>query len=516
MRISGTSGYSRDWMKASLIFGIALIILFITYIQTIISIVRIWWNSGTYAHGFIIVPITLYLIWERRHRLEKVLPSPTSWGLLLLICFSFLWFIADAANILFLTQLCLVAMILSLALTLLGTGFMRTAFFPMIFLFFAVPLGEELVPYMMDFTAKFTITAIKLTGIPIYSEGRYITLPSGNWEVARACSGVRYLIASVTLGCVYAYLTYRIIWKQVAFVVFAILIPILANGLRAFGIVMLGHFSDMKIAVGVDHIIYGWFFFGLVIFFMFWVGSFWRDKTDVENGQNSHSLEKNTETKTNAVSWVRMLGMGVLAILAMSLGSAVSEYTSYTPASSKPSISLPKGRAQWQGPFVDEEPWNPIYPGATILSHKVYKSVQGNVHIYIIHYVNEFQGEELISSTNSFYDPDVWHRISESTHKVRLTEGRHISVHETVMSMSDEYRILWQWYDIFGELTSNPWIGKFWEAISKLNRSTSGSTLIGITADYEQKPEEARYLLRTFMEEMSVVIIPGALLGVAK
>ncbi len=48
----------------------------------------------------------------------------------------------------------------------------------------------------------------------------------------------------------------------------------LANTLRAYIIVMLGHFSDMKVATGADHLIYGWVFFGLVMFLLFWIGGF--------------------------------------------------------------------------------------------------------------------------------------------------------------------------------------------------------------------------------------------------
>ena len=55
------------------------------------------------------------------------------------------------------------------------------------------------------------------------------------------------------------------------------MVPVIANGLRAYMIVMIGHLSGMKLAVGVDHIIYGWLFFGLVMFLMFWIGNFWRE-----------------------------------------------------------------------------------------------------------------------------------------------------------------------------------------------------------------------------------------------
>ena len=95
--------------------------------------------------------------------------------------------------------------------------------------------------------------------------------------MVEACSGVRYLISSITLGCLYAYLTYRSTLRRALFIGLSIVVPIIANGLRAYMIVMIGHLSGMELATGVDHLIYGWLFFGLVMFVMFWIGSFWRE-----------------------------------------------------------------------------------------------------------------------------------------------------------------------------------------------------------------------------------------------
>jgi exosortase len=67
-----------------------------------------------------------------------------------------------------------------------------------------------------------------------------------------ACSGVRYLISSVTLGCLYAYLTYQSTKKRLLFIAVSIVVPIIANGLRAYMIVMIGHLSGMELATGGD------------------------------------------------------------------------------------------------------------------------------------------------------------------------------------------------------------------------------------------------------------------------
>ena len=95
--------------------------------------------------------------------------------------------------------------------------------FPLFFLLLAVPFGEAFLPYLMSWTADFTVAALLLTGIPVYREGTFFALPSGQWSVVEACSGLRYLIASITIGTLYAYLTYQRWWKRALCVAFSVL-----------------------------------------------------------------------------------------------------------------------------------------------------------------------------------------------------------------------------------------------------------------------------------------------------
>ncbi len=111
----------------------------------------------------------------------------------------------------------------------------------------------------------------------MYREGQNFVVPSGNWSVVEACSGIRYLIASLTVGTLYAYLTYTSLKRRLIFVGISLLVPVVANWLRAYLIVMIGHLSGNKLAVGVDHLIYGWVFFGVVIAIMFAIGMRWAE-----------------------------------------------------------------------------------------------------------------------------------------------------------------------------------------------------------------------------------------------
>ena len=247
------------------------------------DLIAAWSRGETFAHCFAILPISLWLIWQRRAELSKTRKSPWVWGFLLLVPVSLAWFLSELASVEAGKHLAVVMLVPLLIMTVLGKRLAWSIAFPLAYLVFLVPIGEGLVPTMMDITATLTVMELKLIGMPVYKDGMYFSIPSGDFEVARACSGIRYLIASLALGAVYAYLTYVSMWRRAAFLALAIIVPIAANSLRAFGIVMIAHLSEMKYATGADHLVYGWFFFGLVVFAMFWLGSFFRDTAPAQS-----------------------------------------------------------------------------------------------------------------------------------------------------------------------------------------------------------------------------------------
>jgi exosortase A len=159
-----------------------------------------------------------------------------------------------------------------------GTVVARAMLMPLAFLMFAVPIGEGLIPKLQDFSAWFAVKMLDLSSVPVLLEGRFITVPSGRWEVAEACSGIRYLTSSVAIGFLYAGLVYRSWVRRIGFLLASTAVPILANGLRVYGIVLLAYLSGNRIAAGVDHLLYGWLFFTIVMFLLLSVGSWWREK----------------------------------------------------------------------------------------------------------------------------------------------------------------------------------------------------------------------------------------------
>jgi len=202
-----------NWLLPGAVTIGVLLMLFGVFWPTFYSMVEVWDRSETFTHGYLIFPISAWLLWRMRDELAQIQPRPDLRGLILLAVAGAGWLLADAGSVNVVAQYAFIAMLIAVVWTLLGWAFAWRAFFPLMFLFFAVPVGEALIPHLVQFTADFTVAALQLTGIPVYREGNHFSLVSGDWSVIEECSGIRYLIASITLGALYAYLTYRS-WKR--------------------------------------------------------------------------------------------------------------------------------------------------------------------------------------------------------------------------------------------------------------------------------------------------------------
>ena len=230
----------RTALPAVLLLWAAVLLL---YRDTASVMVGIWHRSDTFAHGFLVLPISIWLVWRRRDQLAQLTPRPQPWMLLPMAAVAAVWLLADLASVNAAAQFALVALLVLAVPAVLGLQVAKAILFPLMFLFFAVPFGEFLLPVLMEHTADFTVMALRLSGIPVYREGLQFVIPSGNWSVVEACSGVRYLIASFMVGTLFAYLNYRSTTRRVVFMAVSIVVPIVANWLRAYMIVMLGHLS---------------------------------------------------------------------------------------------------------------------------------------------------------------------------------------------------------------------------------------------------------------------------------
>jgi len=340
------------------------------------------------------------------------------------------------------------------------------------FLFLMVPFGEDFVPFLMDYTATFTVAMLRLTGISVYREGLHFFLTSGQWSVVEACSGIRYLIASFTLGLIYAYINYMKYWKRTIFIILSVLVPILANGLRAYMIVMIGHLSNMRLATGVDHIIYGWLFFGLVMLILFYVGSFWQDQP-INDSMAIQQCSNSSASSANLVyiAFIALFGMGIWPVAAQELRARQS-VPAVIPANF---LHNDDGLAQ-TNPDWD---WQPKFNGVSAESLRFFRDDEQLVGIYLANFGDESGGGELINSQNTLiYPGDKRWRIVASTHNELAFSDKSFSVEKAILSNGRVELLVFRWYRIGESNTVNSYYAKWLQLTKRLTGDASPELML--------------------------------------
>ncbi len=229
------------------------------------DMVRLWWSVSTYQHCLFVLPIIAWLIWQRRGEVKAVEPAGWPPALILVIGAGLVWLIGEAGGVALLRHAGLVLMIQAGIIAVLGPAVARAIAFPLFYLVFLVPFGDEFVAPMQVVTARMTMALLTASGVPATLDGVFITTHAGWFEIAEACAGVKFLIALVAYGALVANICFRSAWRRALFMVAAIIIPVLANGVRAWGTIYAAELTSATFAGGFDHIIYGWVFFGLVM-----------------------------------------------------------------------------------------------------------------------------------------------------------------------------------------------------------------------------------------------------------
>ena len=259
----------RDARVGLLIGLLGLAVLFRVEVLTAI---RTWYESTAYNHCFLVIPIAAYLLWDRRTSLTGLTAAPIPLAALAAVPLGFAWLAAERLGIMEGRQLVLITLVEVLLLTLLGWRLWWAMLGPLLYLYFLVPFGEFLTPKLQDITTLFIRHGVDILHIPAFIDGYTIDIPEGSFFVAEACAGLRFLIASIAFGVLYALIMYRSPVRQTCFIVVSIIVPIIANGFRALGIVYLGHILGSAEAAAADHILYGWIFFSLVILLLIALG----------------------------------------------------------------------------------------------------------------------------------------------------------------------------------------------------------------------------------------------------
>ena len=293
------------------------------------EMVWLWWNDSTCNHILLIPLILAWLVRMRWPELVKL--SPQSWwpGLAWLAAGFMTWALGTAAAVNLLAELGAVMLLQACVAILFGPRIVAALIFPLAYMLFLVPFGDEIVPPLQMITARMAVALTHLSGVPASISGVFIDTPVGRFEVAAACSGVKFLVAMIALGTLVAHLFFRSRMRRAAFMTACAVVPVLANGVRAWGTIYIAQSRGVAFAAGFDHIVYGWIFFAIVMTVL--LGIAWRfsDRPADDRWLDAAALQSsgvlNRMARQSMASWPATLAIVLIAAATAVWGVALAQ-----------------------------------------------------------------------------------------------------------------------------------------------------------------------------------------------
>ncbi len=250
--------------------GAAAFVLFIlTFYPVFQSLIGRWYNDEDYSHGFLIIPISLYIVWEKRHLLAQVFRRPSQWGLVFIMISLLIYILAQIAEVVSLASVSMILLLASAVIYLQGFPMLRALGFPLAFLLFMIPVPAQiysaLTINLQLFVTQASAWISPLLGISLYHEGNVIYLPHRTLQVVNACSGMRSIISLLAMSSIVAY--FYLQSNPLRWILFFLGIPIavITNIIRVISLIVAFQYFNTDLTAGTAHTVLGLVIFALAL-----------------------------------------------------------------------------------------------------------------------------------------------------------------------------------------------------------------------------------------------------------
>jgi exosortase A len=473
----GAAGGAWVWpaLGLGLVGGVAAFL----HRDAIVAAAATWVGSPTYSYGMLVPPLVAVLLWQRRHALRQIAPQPWPFGLVLLGTAALVATAGRVVSALVVEQLAFVAILQTAALTILGPAVFRRIAFPLLYLYLAVPIGDGLIAPLQAFTAWFVAGLLDGLGVPVRLDGLLIHIPGATFHVAEACAGLRFLLASVALGVLLADLFFRDWRQRLAFVLAAIALPILGNGLRAAGLVLIAYLSDLDLAMGVDHLTYGYVFTALLLAGLVGLAAMLGKPHRFVQGPRP------APAKVPGARVVATVAAALLATALPALAALPDEDGCPVRAVAGPGIGAP-----WT-PVVGDAGWRPAAASPDAEIRQRYRSGDLSVDLYVGWYCAQREGAEAVSQNHRLTGGDAW--TVQGRGQDRLGDGaRDWPAQRLDLRSGTGGRLVFVWYWVAGRFTANPLHAKLLQAKAALFGGSDAAAVVVASSPYGEDAMRAQ------------------------
>ncbi|MBI4529439.1 MAG: VPLPA-CTERM-specific exosortase XrtD [Deltaproteobacteria bacterium] len=487
--------------------------LALLYHDVVARLVTDWIIDENYSHGFLIVPVALYLAWERRHRLQAAPRRPSNFGIALVLLSIAILIAGELGAELFLTRISLLGTLAGVVLFLCGWHWLKILAFPLAFLILMIPIPSiifnQIAFPLQLFAARLGEISLLAFGVPVLREGNLIILATTTLEVVDACSGIRSLVSLLTLAILYGYFMERRPGLRVAIAVAAIPIAIFTNGFRLFGTGVGVHYYGPQAAEDFFHTFSGWIIFVTASVLIVVLHRLLLVVFPLPSKTENEEQPKRGVAEENGGAERLYARIGLLTIFLIISGI----YVHGTPASEAvtvraPLSAFPAQIGNWRGqPTLQFSDKIVATLGVTDYLSQYYRKPDGPpVHLYVGYYQSQRHGETMHSPKNCL-PGSGWQPVATGRIIIPLANGAPIEVNRYLIQKGTEKQLVLYWYQSHGRVVASEYWAKVhlvWDAI-RLNRTDGALVRVisPIAASEEAAERQAVEFVKMFFPHLS-------------
>jgi EpsI family protein len=452
----------------------AIVLLVAGFFATVASFPESWNEDRT--HGYVVAGFCLWLLWNDRRLLSpsrevKALAIPVA------IALSLLWLVATIIGVRVVHQLVLPGIATAWAAALFGRRGLHVVGSIALLFLLAVPLWEVLRGGLQAMTVAVSSVGVAVFRLGARIDGQKIHFPFGTIEVAQSCAGLSYFMSAFTISAVYGRLFLISHRGRMAAIAVALVLAVVSNWVRVFGLVLIGYNTKMQSPLMKEHATYGWIIFAVVM------ATFFVLSRKIEQWDRQQPTAMVTENRSFDPDTVKVGGLWAPTAAAL-LGPLLYFLFAAMPAASaaiadKPNVSATNSwRATPPPPVESGQPsaWQPAFTGHSERRAVTLTRDDDAVQVDQLIYADQSQGKEMISGGNT---------IGETLADERLVgplDSDLRMVRQAVVRTSSGPRLAWYWYRVAGVETPSSAKAKLLELVAFFSRGAPSELVVVSTA----------------------------------
>jgi len=439
------------------------------------------WDSDDSSYCYLIIPIFIYLCWDRKDSFKF---NEFSWSflgispLLLSIALIIAGELGSVETILYTG---LFGCIVSIILVLYGKRIYHLMF-PIFFLCFIVPLPpfiNRILTFKLRVAASFISTKLlQLTGVTVLREGNILDLGVNKLQVVDACSGLRYLIPMLLMAILVGYFFNKVKWHRFLLIALVIPLSVFVNSFRIFATGLLTVNGYQQFAQDFYHDLSGWLIFmiagGILTGASFFLKQF-------ENNTSATFLK--VDNGGESVELVKPIVLAIIFCgLFVTTGFIIKNTSDSLLRPDRITFEkFPMEIAGWYGEksYLSKEILNSLWADDYIQASYQKKGIRNIVTLFVPYY--EYQGtRHTAHAPQSCLLGGGWGLISSDDRFVKVNKKQKIKIKCMLMVKGDLKLLSSYFFFQRGRVITSPWLNKYYMMVDAVTKKRTDGALVRI------------------------------------